>query len=117
MNPFDLTYVPHIGWLAHEVNDDVGVFLRDGWFEYKEQAFFWLHLQGGDTLIDCGAQVGLYSVLGCEAMRGQGTVFAVEPNPRTIPLLRRNLKRNSTGCASPPAAPKVRLGSIVPPKR
>jgi len=24
ISPFDLTYLPHIGWLAHEVNDDVG---------------------------------------------------------------------------------------------
>lgn len=56
-------YVPHAGWFRHEPDDEVARFLSEGWFEYKEQAFLWLYLRPGDTFLDGGAHVGLYSVV------------------------------------------------------
>ncbi|HWB96580.1 MAG TPA: FkbM family methyltransferase [Bryobacteraceae bacterium] len=82
--------MPHLGWLVHEPGDLVAVYLNQGWFEYKEQAFAWLYLRDGDTVVDCGAHFGLYAVLAARAAAGCA-VLAVEANPSTIPVLQQNL--------------------------
>ena len=91
MTSNDETHVPHIGWLAHEREDDVGRYLREGWFEFAEQAFWWLYLRPGDSVIDCGAHVGLFSLLASQAVGEYGRVIALEPNPATAELLRKNV--------------------------
>jgi FkbM family methyltransferase len=93
----DTVHVPHLGWFRHEKGDQVAAFLREGWYEYREQAFFRLYLRPGDTFIDGGAHFGLFSVLAWRATGGQARVIAVEPNPRTVPLLRANLGRRKAG--------------------
>ncbi len=92
-------YVPHAGWLRHEPGDEVARFLSEGWFEYKEQAFFWLYLRPGDTFLDGGAHIGLYSVVAGRAMNDSGTIVAVEPHPVTATLLDANLRANGVTCA------------------
>src|ERR1035437_4961195 len=74
-------YVPHAGWFRHEPDDEVARFLSEEWFEYKEQAFLWLYLRPGDTFLDGGAHVGLYSVVAGRALNNSGTIVAVEPHP------------------------------------
>ncbi|HVP73931.1 MAG TPA: FkbM family methyltransferase [Phycisphaerales bacterium] len=86
----DETHVPHVGWLAHEGGDDVGRYVREGWFEFAEQAFWWLYLRPGDSVIDCGAHVGLFTLLASQAVGEYGRVIALEPNPATAALLRKN---------------------------
>jgi FkbM family methyltransferase len=88
----DETFVPHVGWLRHPTGDDVATYLRQGWFEYREMALLWLYLRPGDAMIDCGAHVGLFSVLAHHATGGRGRIIAVEPDPGTLPLLRANLQ-------------------------
>jgi FkbM family methyltransferase len=91
-------YVPHIGWLEHAPSDDVADFLNQSWFEYKEQAFLWLFLRAGNLVIDCGAHIGLYTVLSARAMRNKGRVLAIEPDPDNVSYLRRNVERNNVPC-------------------
>jgi FkbM family methyltransferase len=91
--PVEETFVPHVGWLAHEPGDDVGRYLREGWFEFAEQALWWLYLRPGDCVIDCGAHVGLFTLLAARAVGGSGRVIALEPNPATAQLLRQNAER------------------------
>ncbi len=89
--------VPHIGWLRHESGDDVALFLRQGWFEAREQAMLWLYLREGDVFIDCGAHVGLFGCLAGRAVGSGGSagrVIAIEPAPATAGLLRENLAAN-----------------------
>ena len=43
------------GWRI-ERGDDVGRYLREGWFEFAEQALWWLYLRPGDSVIDWGAR-------------------------------------------------------------
>jgi len=93
----DEVFVPHVGWLTCPAEDDVLRFLREGWFEYREQAFWWLYLRDGDSVIDCGAHVGLYSVLAGKACGRRGRVIAIEPHPETAALLRQNLEANEIG--------------------
>lgn len=46
----------------------------------------------GQTLIDVGANVGMYSLLA--AAKGAGRVVAVEPNPNSFAVLTRNIAAN-----------------------
>jgi FkbM family methyltransferase len=88
-------YLPHLGWLLHPPGDAVAQYLNEGWFEYREQAFLWLYLREGDTVLDCGSHFGLYAALAAHLM-GHGTVLAVEPHPKTVHILRRNLEAYGT---------------------
>jgi FkbM family methyltransferase len=83
--------VPHVGWFLHEAGDEVARYLDEGWYEYREQAFMWLYAREDDVFIDCGAHFGLYSVLYGSAA-GRASIWAIEPNPSTLPFLKRNLK-------------------------
>jgi FkbM family methyltransferase len=85
------TFVPHVGWLSHEAGDDVGRYLQEGWFEFAEQALWWLNLRPGDCVIDCGAHVGLFTLLASQAVGEYGKVIALEPNPATVAILRKNV--------------------------
>jgi FkbM family methyltransferase len=71
--------------------DLVGRLLEEGSYEPYERAFCQLYLRPGDTVVDCGAHVGLYSAIAARLVGDEGRVVAVEPNPATAALLRRNL--------------------------
>jgi FkbM family methyltransferase len=90
MSPDELL-LSHVGWMAHEPGDDVARYLREGWFEHIEQALWWLYLREGDTVIDCGAHVGLFTLLAARCVGPSGRVLAIEPNPDSATLLRRNV--------------------------
>jgi FkbM family methyltransferase len=81
--------------LHHDLGEEVVNLLRQGYFEAAEQAFFWLYLRPGDTFIDCGAHIGLYSILAAKVTNGETRVVAIEPNARTAKHLIRNLKQNN----------------------
>jgi FkbM family methyltransferase len=52
-------------------------------------------LDPGMTFVDVGAHVGYFSVLASSIVGDSGRVFAVEPEPRNLELLRANLWRNA----------------------
>jgi FkbM family methyltransferase len=85
--------IPHLGWLAHPPDDEVAHHLAEGWFEYREQAFWWMYLREGDTVIDAGAHFGLYASLAGRLTGATGKVLAVEANPHIESLLGENLER------------------------
>jgi FkbM family methyltransferase len=93
------TYLPHVGWVRHPDGDEVAAYLNQGWYEYREQAFVWLYLRPGDVVIDCGAHLGLYSLIAARALDNTGTILAVEPNPGITKLLRENLDACGATCA------------------
>ncbi|HET6413015.1 MAG TPA: FkbM family methyltransferase [Anaeromyxobacter sp.] len=68
--------------------------VRRGLFEAAEQAFFWLYLRPGSRVIDCGAHVGLYTLLAYAACERNARIIAVEPNQCTAAILQENLSRN-----------------------
>ncbi len=65
---------------------------RGAW-EPEESAWLRRVLAAGMTFVDAGANVGYFSLLGAAAVGPSGTVFAVEPEPRNLALLRANLWR------------------------
>ena len=57
-----------------------------------------LHLlRPGQTFIDCGANVGYFSVMAGALVGPDGNVVAIEANPVTYELLVHNLNKNLTG--------------------
>jgi FkbM family methyltransferase len=57
-----------------------------------------LHLlKPGRTFIDCGANIGYFSVQAGGLVGRDGNVIAIEANPVTYELLERNLKKNGFG--------------------
>lgn len=87
-----------MGWVHHFEGDEVAVYLNRGWYEYAEQAFVWSYLRPGDTVIDCGAHFGLYSLIAARAMGNEGIVLALEPNPASAPILTRNVEELGATC-------------------
>jgi FkbM family methyltransferase len=73
--------------------------VRDREWEMSEAAFMTRTLAPGQTLIDVGANVGYFSVLGASLVGAAGRVIAVEPEPRNLALLKANLWRNGAGNA------------------
>ena len=66
--------------------------MRD-WAE-PELHYLKLFLSPGDTFIDCGANIGVYSLMAEMLVGEQGRVVAVEPGKDSVRRLRRNLALN-----------------------
>ena len=78
--------------MAYPEDDDVLKFLRQGWFEFKELAFFLQLLRAGDHFVDAGAHCGLYSVLAEFVLGVDGHIHIVEPNNALYPYLKSNIE-------------------------
>ncbi|MBI5211299.1 MAG: FkbM family methyltransferase [Elusimicrobia bacterium] len=48
----------------------------------------------GQTVVDVGAHIGAFSLMTARLVGPSGRVFAFEPSPATLDLLRRNVERN-----------------------
>jgi FkbM family methyltransferase len=68
--------------------------LREGSFEFREQAFLWSFLREGDTFLDIGAHCGLFSALASKIICENGRILAFEPNPDILPFLMANTERD-----------------------
>jgi len=86
----DECYVPHVGWLAFEPGDAVLRGLREGDFEFVEQAALLRLLRPGDVFVDAGAHAGLYTLLAAGWVGPEGRIVAVEPSPSSHALLAAN---------------------------
>lgn len=63
-----------------------------GLLEYEEMSFLLHYARETDVFVDCGANIGSYSVLlGKQCNRG----YAIEPSTETCKILKRNLKINN----------------------
>jgi FkbM family methyltransferase len=51
-------------------------------------------LQPGDVLVDVGANIGYYTLLGSKLVGPAGKVVAIEASPRTYASLQQNIERN-----------------------
>jgi FkbM family methyltransferase len=58
-------------------------------------------LQPGDTFIDIGANIGLYSILAARRVGATGRVLSFEPSPREFSRLLANLALNEAGAVTP----------------
>jgi FkbM family methyltransferase len=65
-----------------------------GVWEPRETRYLTTLLQAGQTFVDVGANVGYFSLFAAHLVGPGGTVIAVEPEPRNLDLLQRNIARN-----------------------
>jgi len=63
-------------------------------YERHEIAFVRGALRSGMTLLDIGANVGLYSAIGSHAVGAEGTVIAFEPDPESFQYLEATMRKN-----------------------
>jgi FkbM family methyltransferase len=68
---------------------------RDGQFEPHILAVVRAMTRVGDTMLDIGANIGWFSVIGSRLVGPRGRLVAVEPDPVNFAILRRNLSRNA----------------------
>lgn len=65
-----------------------------GYYELEEERFIKKVLRGGDFFVDVGANVGTFSLLAARSVGPFGRVFAFEPNPSAVELLKRSAVMN-----------------------
>jgi FkbM family methyltransferase len=63
-------------------------------YENEEQAYLFQFLKKGQTILDIGANAGLYSLLGSTAVSDKGMVYAFEPMPPNQIKLQKNIQLN-----------------------
>jgi FkbM family methyltransferase len=68
---------------------------QDAIFEPETVAFLKSILKTGDTFIDCGANIGYYSIIAGDLVGPTGRVVGIEANPITYKFLTRNLEANN----------------------
>ena len=62
-----------------------------GWEEQKDLEILTRLLRPSQTFVDCGANIGIWSIVAASAVGSTGKVFAFEPNPSTADKLRYNV--------------------------
>ena len=65
-----------------------------GNWEPSETAWFLRTVKPGDIIVDAGANVGYYTVIGSRLVGDRGKVYAFEPDPSNFELLRKNVELN-----------------------
>ncbi|MCB4821699.1 FkbM family methyltransferase [Roseicella aerolata] len=76
----DLTLAPHLA--------------LDGYWEWWTTSFLARNLRPGETVVDAGACIGYFTLLTADLVGAGGRVVALEPNPQSAALLRRNVALN-----------------------
>ncbi len=49
----------------------------------------------GDTILDLGVNIGYYAIMEAKKMKGIGKIYAIEPDPRNIEFLKKNIILNN----------------------
>ncbi|MCA9682302.1 MAG: FkbM family methyltransferase [Myxococcales bacterium] len=70
------------------------VIKRDGIWEPLESNLFFSELKPGEVVVDAGANIGYYTLLAARLVGPTGHVYAFEPEPEAVALLRRNVALN-----------------------
>lgn len=66
----------------------------NGNYEEAEQRLFTACLRPGDTVLDIGAHIGLYTLQAARGVGANGRVFAFEPSSENYALLQQNVAAN-----------------------
>jgi FkbM family methyltransferase len=95
--------IPEVGTLGFELHAKPDIWISDPIrrgeiFDPHVLAALRKLVRPGDALLDIGANIGWFSVIGSRLVGSTGQVWAVEPEPRNVGILRRNLRRNK--CAN-----------------
>lgn len=84
---------PHRLWLPNNSVPFVQTFVEDR-YEPLATALFKRSLGEGKVVLDVGANVGYFTLLAANAVGARGHVFAFEPAPGNVRMLKRNVEMN-----------------------
>jgi FkbM family methyltransferase len=105
------------GGRLHIPSDDLSLMpelVAHGTYDQPFTAFVRRHIKPGDTVVDVGAHVGLFTLLFAYQVWEHGRVVAYEPSPRMLAFLRDNVTMNwlSDRVEIVPKAAAARSGQI-----
>ena len=83
-------------------------------YEHSEQALFAKYLHGDMTLVDIGANLGLYTAVSMHHLDAGGRIVAFEPHPQTYEFLQKNVAANQSFDTSPPDGDRQDGGRACP---
>ncbi len=89
----DLQIQPGVKMRLYRDSDLCRLIYR-GRFEYSERKFLNAFLRPGDTYIDIGANIGLFSLIAAKLVGKTGKVYAFEPSGQTYQRLLENVNLN-----------------------
>jgi len=52
-------------------------------------------VSSGNVILDLGVNIGYYAIMEAKKMQGIGKIYAVEPDPRNVEFLKRNIELNN----------------------
>ena len=67
------------------------------WFGCKPKdiiSFLSSNLRPDSVFVDCGANIGIWTIIALESIKSAGTVHSFEPNPKLCKRLQKNLDYN-----------------------
>ena len=96
LSPFvpDVVKVKRLKIACNDRDSVLSIALRLGIYEPYEQQLFEQHCQPGQTVIDLGANVGLYTAIAASRVGAAGRVIAVDPDPGSFSALQRTIALN-----------------------
>lgn len=68
------------------------------WFGCKPtniESFLQKHLKPESVFVNCGANIGIWSIIASEYINNKGEIHSFEPNPEICLRLERNLNHNN----------------------
>lgn len=68
--------------------------LLDGYYEKFGTEVFKREIKKGMTVLDCGANIGYYTLIAASIVGEKGKVYAFEPGPDNFALLKKNVEIN-----------------------
>jgi FkbM family methyltransferase len=75
--------------------------VRDGiWEEYETKLFHQI-IKPGNVVVDCGANIGYFTLIAAKLAGDKGKVYSFEPEPGNFELLKKNIKVNSFSNVTP----------------
>jgi FkbM family methyltransferase len=92
--PFTVDYVNGLKLKLAHSSASSGIYLNRGFSDALVAELFAGALRPGMVAFDIGAHIGEYTVLFGQAVGGDGSVHAFEPDPKVLPFLRENISLN-----------------------
>jgi len=85
-------------------------------YEHSEQALFAKYLHGDMTLVDIGANLGLYTAASMHHLDAGGRIVAFEPHPITYEFLQKSVAANQTNGRACPRVDTFNLAATPEPR-
>jgi len=83
-----------------------------GVFERHEIAFFLRSCREGMTVVDVGANVGIYTAIAMHLTKAKGKIISIEPHPESLKYLTRTVDANKL-VLSPEDVPFVQIEAVA----